>query len=326
MRYDRVAVAMVYSRHMKIGACAWSFPSQPGRPPYMPPYEDAIDIIGEIGFEAVELILYQEEDLEEYWTPSRVDAIRRQIDGHGLTVPQFAMYQDAVSHIVSLDPSERERALDTFEKGCKLAKAFGSPLVNFVGQWPIGIECPVPYVPAYIHPNVPRATHFEPKLRMSMPKPFDWEALWENYVDSIKRCTEMTKAHGQKLALEGHAHVMVPGTDAMLRLWDWVQDDALGFNLDTAWHFIQREYLPWSVYKLGDKLLHVHVRDGDGILTYRLPLGMGVIDWHGLVESLRDVGYDGALSLEMYAKDSREDPWYYSKWSLEYLRRVLAET
>ena len=105
-----------------------------------------------------------------------------------------------------------------------------------------------------------------------------------------------------------------------------VQDDALGFNLDTAWHFIQREYLPWSVYKLGDRLLHVHARDGDGLITYRLPPGMGVIDWHGLIEALRDVGYDGALSLEMNVRDSRGDPWYYGKWSLEYLKRVLAET
>ena len=310
---------------MKIGAGVWSFTSQPEKPPYMPPYEDAIDIIGEIGFESIELILYHKEDLEEYWTPSRIDALRRKIDGHGLAVSEFAMYQDAVSHIVSLDPSEREQALETFERGTKLAKTFGSPLVNFVGQWPIGMTAPAAYVPAYIHPNVPRVSRFEPKLRMSLPKPFDWEALWETYVDSIKRCTEIAKAYGMKLALEGHAHVMVPGTDAMLRLWDWVQDDALGFNFDTSWHFIQREYLPWSVYKLGGKLLHVHVRDGDGLITYSLPPGMGVIDWHGLVDALRDVGYDGVLSLEMYLKDSRQDPWYYGRWSLEYLKRVLAE-
>ena len=312
---------------MKIGAGVWSFPSRPDQPAYMPPYEDAIDIIGEIGFESIELILYHKEDLDEYWTPSRIDDLKRKIDRYGLEVSEFAMYQDAVSHIVSLDHDEREEALANFEKGTKLAQTFGSPLVNFVGQWPIGITAPAAYIPAYVHPNVPRVTYSEPKLRMSLPKPFDWDALWENYVESIKRCTAIAKSYGMKLALEGHAHVMVPGTDAMLRLWDWVQDDALGFNFDTAWHFIQREYLPWSIYKLGDKILHMHVRDGDGQLYYSLPPGMGIIDWHGVVEALRDVGYDGVLSLEMYATNTRgNDPWYYARWTLEYLKRVLAET
>jgi sugar phosphate isomerase/epimerase len=71
----------------------------------------------------LELILCHKEDFEEYWTPSRIDAIRRHIDSHGLEISEFALYQDAVSHIVSLDPPEREDALETFEKDTVLAEA-----------------------------------------------------------------------------------------------------------------------------------------------------------------------------------------------------------
>ena len=52
-------------------------------------------------------------------------------------------------------------------------------------------------------------------------------------------------------------------------------------------------------------------------------VGMGVIDWHSLVVALRDVGYDGVLSLELAAY---EDPHYYARSSLDYLKRVLSET
>jgi sugar phosphate isomerase/epimerase len=163
-------------------------------------------------------------------------------------------------------------------------------------------------------------------MRMSLPKPFNWDELWRNFVESVRRCTEIAKSYGVKLALEGHTHTMVPGTDTMLRIWDWVQDEALGFNMDTSWHVVQREFLPWSIHKLGDKLLHMHVRDSDGQLCRSLPAGMGIIDWHGVIEALRDVGYDGALSMEMHHENTRgDDPWYYDRWTLEYLRRVLHE-
>ncbi len=304
---------------MKIGCAAWVFTA----PRYNPPYEEAIEAIGQIGFESLELILYRKEDLEEYWTPSRIDAIRRQIDSYGLEISEFALYQDAVSHIVSLDRSEREDALETFEKGTMLAKSLGSPLVNMVGQWPIGMEAPIPYVPSYYHPISRGSARFQPKLKIDLPEGFDWDELWETYVESIRTCTQIAKAHGLRFALEGHAHVMVPHTDSFLRLWDRIEDSALGFNFDTAWQFVQREYLPWSIHKLQDKLLHLHVRDADGLICYGLPVGMGVIDWHSIIAALRDVGYDGALSLELGAYD---DPHYYAKWSLDYLKRVLAET
>jgi len=303
---------------MQIGCAAWVFTA----PRYNPPYEEAIDAVGEIGFETIELILYHAEDLDEYWTPSRIEAIQRQLDSYKLRLSEFALYQDAISHIVSLDSDERKRALETFDRGAALAKTLGSPLVNMVGQWPIGMTAPIPYVPSYVHPYVPGIGRFQPKLRMSLPEGFDWAELWETYVASIRTCTEIARSHGLRFALEGHAHVMVPHTDSFLRLWDHVQDDALGFNFDTSWQFIQREYLPWSIHKLGQKLLHVHVRDADGLICYNLAPGMGVIDWHGLIQALREIGYDGALSLELGAY---EDPHYYAKWTLDYLKRVLAE-
>src|SRR3712207_8080415 len=44
---------------------------------YSPPYERAIDFIGELGFDGVELILHDPSDLETYWTSRKVDEIVR---------------------------------------------------------------------------------------------------------------------------------------------------------------------------------------------------------------------------------------------------------
>ena len=83
---------------------------------------------------------------------------------------------------------------------------------------------------------------------------------------------------------------------------------------------MQREYIPLSVLKINDRLFHVHTRDGDGILSYGMTPGYGIIDWDAVIKALKSVGYDGSLSFEM---TRYEDPVRYVKMGLEYLREAL---
>jgi len=304
---------------MKVGCIGWGFTTQV--PPYAPPYEQGIQATGELGFDGIELILHDPSDLDTYWTPRKIDEIYRLYRSYNLTVSEFALYQNVVAGLPSLDRLAKEKSLEDFDRGCKLAKTLGSEIVNMVAQWPIGLKAPIAYPPSYFVVNPDGMQGFEPKLRMELPKPFDWNAIWDNYVDSMRQCTEIAKRHGLRLALEGHANVIVSHTDSFLRLFDRVSDPALGTNFDVAWQFIQREYIPMSIYKLGSRILHVHARDGDGTTCYSLPVGSGILDWEGIVQALKDVGYDGFLSLEM---GRYNDPRRYRKESLDYLRDVIA--
>jgi sugar phosphate isomerase/epimerase len=85
---------------------------------------------------------------------------------------------------------------------------------------------------------------------------------------------------------------------------------------------MQREYLPLSIAKLGKRIKHVHVRDADGNTNYNLPPGQGITDWHGVLNALQLVGYDGFLSLEM---GQYKEPARYSREAKEYLQRVIRE-
>jgi sugar phosphate isomerase/epimerase len=301
---------------MKVCCTAWVFTA----PRYNPPYEQAIQTIGELGFDGIELILYDPSDLESYWTPRKIDEIVRLYRSHNLTLTEFALYQNVVAGLPDLDASAKQRSLDYFEQGCKLARSLGAEIVNMVSQWPIGLRAPVPYPPSYFYVEAQGYEGFEPKLKMQLPKDFDWDAIWTNYVDSMRQASAIARSYDLKLALEGHANVIVSHTDSFLRLYDQVPEPTFGTTLDVAWQFIQREYIPWSIYKLKSRIFHVHVRDGDGLACYTLPVGSGILDWDGIVAALKDVGYDGYLSLEIgrYA-----DPRRYAKQSLEYLREVI---
>jgi sugar phosphate isomerase/epimerase len=77
-----------------------------------------------------------------------------------------------------------------------------------------------------------------------------------------------------------------------------------------------------SIHKLGQKVLHLHARDTDGLLNYSLPPGLGIIDWDAVVDALHAVGYDGFLSCEI---GRYKDPGRWLRQARQYLECVLAE-
>jgi sugar phosphate isomerase/epimerase len=55
----------------------------------------------------------------------------------------------------------------------------------------------------------------------------------------------------------------------------------------------------------GDRLAHVHVSDNLGLDDLHLPLGAGTIDWPAVVSDLKAVGWDGAVTLEIFSATAR---------------------
>ena len=48
---------------------------------------------------------------------------------------------------------------------------------------------------------------------------------------------------------------------------------------------------------------HVHLHDNDGRSDLHLPPGAGTIDWAAVVLALKDAGYDGTITLEVFSRD-----------------------
>ena len=54
----------------------------------------------------------------------------------------------------------------------------------------------------------------------------------------------------------------------------------------------------------GDRLAHVHVSDNfGGTDDLHLPLGAGNIDWRSAIRALKGAGYDGTVTLEIFARE-----------------------
>ncbi len=89
---------------MKFGAGVWPFQWQP-------PYDDAVQRIANLGFRATELIAWNRDFLNDYYTPSKVMDLRKVLDGEGIEISQFVSTPHDLSNS---DASKRKAAVQHF--------------------------------------------------------------------------------------------------------------------------------------------------------------------------------------------------------------------
>jgi sugar phosphate isomerase/epimerase len=263
---------------MKFGACVWPFQ-------WEPPYEAAIRRIAGLGFRAVELIAWDRQTLDEYYTPQRVQALRILLADAGLELSEFVSTPPGMA---SPDPGVRAQAIDHFKRLVEVGVALGARLVNTVAPTPF--DLPLPRI-TQKHLLQEWGGDFAPDL--------NWRRNWDDYVQVVRRCCAICEDAGIRYALEPHPYRLMRNAASMLRLIDQVGSPALGMNFDPSHLFPMGELSEMVVYEVGDRIFHTHLSDNDGTSNVHWRPGKGKIDWRGVLRSLQAVGYDYVLSIEL---------------------------
>lgn len=134
------------------------------------------------------------------------------------------------------------------------------------------------------------------------------EVEWKWVVQGLKEVYAYAKACGVKMAIEPlnrFETYFLNRADQALRLAEEVGPDC-GVCLDVFHMNIEEVDMNAAIRKVGKRLTDVHVAENN-----RLAPGMGNVDWRKLVATLREVGYDGALTMEAVAPVDRTpvSPW-----------------
>lgn len=87
---------------------------------------------------------------------------------------------------------------------------------------------------------------------------------------------------------------------------------------DTYHALYRNEVASDYVYRMKDKLHHVHIADTD-----RLPPGMGRCNFPSVLKALKEIGYPGYLSMEVGFHTRQADPDWYAEASIQYLKEQL---
>lgn len=298
----------------KVGCLSWCFHDlSPAADP-----EPAIDIIGELGFDGIELIVTAGADLQNFWTDARIDRLKQKLERAKLRVSQFVLFQPVVEGLSSTKADEREQSLDRFEAGCRIGRKFEAPLVNIVAPWARELKGPTSYLPRYYEIGNPKPNQ---KFHIDIAEGFDWTRVWNAYVETTRACLARAKAHGLKFSIEHHTHCLIPDAVSFLQLWDQIRDPALGLNLDVGWTLLQREYPPLAIHKARRQLMNLHMRDIDGEMRRFVHIGEGVMDFQAIIETLKQVGFNGYMSIEQdkHPGDMKETCRRYLRLMREYI-------
>jgi sugar phosphate isomerase/epimerase len=128
------------------------------------------------------------------------------------------------------------------------------------------------------------------------------EQEWQWCVDGLKDIREHANAAGVRMALEPlnrfETHFLNRGEQG-LALADAVGPD-VGVCLDCFHMNIEEVDLHETIRAVGPRLTDFHVADNN-----RMACGMGALDWPSIVATLKEIGYDGALTVEFVAPIDR---------------------
>ncbi len=265
-----------------------------------------------MGFKNIELEGVKEKNLKEVYKNRK--KIKSLCEALTLKVVNFC---PVLPDLVSSDPKKKEKALNLFEVALEIALFFNTETIQIDSYTP-SIQ--------YKEGRVPMAKldRYDEVFQVIVDPQFSWQREWDALVDGIHRCNEMAKARGLRVCLEPRVGENVSNTDAMLRLFDAIPNRNFGAVLDTGHQNAQKEILPLSVEKLGDRIFYVHVSDNDSRTNAHLPLGKGTIDWEGVFLALKKHKFEGYVAIDLGHIPNIQQEYVRSKKFLEDLAKRLS--
>ncbi len=114
--------------------------------------------------------------------------------------------------------------------------------------------------------------------------------------------------------------------DDTLKMMQQLDKPNVRLMIDTADQNITDANMSDSVRKVAKHLDYAHFSDNDGVglgLTHKLP-GQGTVNWKRLITELRDNGYRGWLTAQLYAPGPI-DPDAWQEECFNYMKAVMVE-
>ncbi len=155
------------------------------------------------------------------------------------------------------------------------------------------------------------------------------DSLMENAVRNVRKAADYAKEKGVTLAIEAINRYETYFINTLAKGMDFVKavnHPAVGMMADLFHMNIEETSLVDSLYRIRDKLVHVHIADNT-----REAAGMGQIDFKEVLRALQTMGYTGSLTMEFMYRLA--DPYSaveistqtgrmdrYAKQAIDYIR------
>jgi sugar phosphate isomerase/epimerase len=203
-----------------------------------------------------------------------------------------------------------EKYVESMKETIKVAKELGASIVNCY----VGLFAPTP------------------------------DADIKPFVETVKPIVRYAEEMGVTVVLENEAHDASGTPERMLRILKAVDSDCFKTNFDpTNYYQANVEPFPYAYELLKDYIAYVHLKNGcrfipgvhpdyakgapfappnDNVYIFYPPLPYGAVNVEGLIERLKEDGYNGFCTLEPHVRTLDKLVEYY-KVEIPYLREKL---
>ncbi|MFA0752105.1 MAG: hypothetical protein SLRJCFUN_002508 [Candidatus Fervidibacter sp.] len=255
--------------------------------------EDAFAFIREVGYEGVEIAPFTLAESADQVSPEERRRLRQWANRLGLEIVglHWLLVSPPGLHLTTPDDAVRQRTQDYFRHLLHLCADLGGRIM-VVGS---------------------------PKQR-SLVEGDTYEAAWERAKRFFADLLPLAERLGVTLCIEALPNEtnFIPTLEEALRFVREVNHPNLQTMVDVKSAVAEGLPLDEAVRKVAPHLRHVHANDAN-----RLGPGMGDTDLRPLARALREIGYDGYVSVEVF--DFSPGPERIAKESLAYLRKIFAE-
>lgn len=249
--------------------------------PDNPPWADVLDGVAAAGFRALELGPVG-------YLPEEPSVLRAELRGRNLAAAGTFLFEPL---------HERQRLASILALAQRAAKLVAAA----EGAYLVVID----------HISPARAAAAGDSQRAPRLDPDGFEAL----VRAVRAVAEVATEHGLRAVFHPHVATYVEFEDETERLLDAVPGDLLGVCLDTG-HSLYAGIEPAAYLRsLGDRVECLHLKDVDAAVRASVveggvhfdeavaagvfcPLGHGALDLHALHRAIREIGFDGYMTVE----------------------------
>jgi fructoselysine 3-epimerase len=276
---------------VKIAFNTWVYSSFPV---WLPAYtlEETIERLARIGYDAIEIGAASPHAYPRYVPPERRTLIKNLLDENGIGVSSMlpAPGGGPGYNGASPLPEERRDTVQQYKDVVDLCSFWGGKIICYVAGWQV--------------------------FGTTRDQAWKWscEGLREiaRYAadKDITICVEPTPVDSN----------LVEGSDDAIEMMREVDEPNVKVMFDTYHVLFRKEVQTDYAYQMGADLKHIHLSDSD-----RLAPGQGTVDFRKLFQALKDVNFDGYLTMEIGFDKRNVQPDALAQDAYDYVKNLAEE-
>src|SRR5208337_2125295 len=128
-----------------------------------------------------------------------------------------------------------------------------------------------------------------------------WSAALKLFVEGLQPVAEHAEKQGVLLLIEPEPGLLIETADQFLELMQHVDSPAIGLNFDIGHFYCVKDDPAPTVHRLAPYIRHFHLEDIAATrVHHHLIPGEGAIDFTAVFQAIRQIGYDGWITVELY--------------------------